>query len=165
MFAILLLAGFSIALVLAAVSMSELFKPSKEEGIYCNDARALSGDTLEIDPSCFRNATQLRLIGVDAPKITECGGIAARDELSKLVDGREIHLVLDSSVKPIDNRGRAAVRVLVGDGRDVGLNMITAGRAKVGEYSGQLTGRIRIYRQGEQLARERNLGIWRECSN
>ncbi len=154
---------FSASLVLFAVSISHIFEPTNEEGIYCDDALAIDGNTLRIPSGCFRNAAQLRLIGVDAPERSECGGLVAKDELSRLVDGQEIQLVLDSSVDPIDQKGRATTRVEVGDGQDVGLKMILAGRAKVGDYDGQFTGRIRMYRHAQELAREQNRGIWREC--
>lgn len=153
---------------MAMSAISNVSKSPKEEGLYCPNAQAVDGNTLAVDRDCFKGVIQLRLIGVDAPGLEECGGVAARDKLDRLVESvDEIQLVLDSTVPQVDRRGRGSVVVLIGEspGTDVGLKQIRQGYALVGDYRGTNTGRIRRYEHAESRAREQNLGIWSSCES
>lgn len=113
----------------------------------------LDGDTLEL------GHLRIRLFGVDAPELDQicwtageaewpCG-IAARDRLAAMVEGREI----GCRPRERDSYGRLIARCFV-EGQDLGAALIAEGLAWAYlRFSWR-------YAEGEATARAAGLGIW-----
>lgn len=99
-----------------------------------------------------------RLIGIDAPDVTDCGGADARDALDELANGQAIELETDPSVPPLDGDGRSWFYVDRADGVDVGLAMVRRGWARV--LDGQDFLRRSIYSDAQSEAFG---GVWAAC--
>jgi endonuclease YncB( thermonuclease family) len=85
-------------------------------------SQVLDGDTIEVD-----GLGRVRLVGVDAPEVGECGSQGAEERLSALVLGREVQLVAGGQ-GDTDRYGRL-LRYVEVDGVDVGLVLVQEGRA------------------------------------
>lgn len=83
--------------------------------------RIIDGDTLELG-----NGEIVRLAGIDAPEVGECGYLKAADRLAALVDGQAVTLA--ESDEDHDRYGRLLRYVDLG-GMDSGLRLIKAGLA------------------------------------
>lgn len=116
-------------------------------------ARVSDGDTISI------NGTRIRLNGIDAPEtdqvcINKAGknytcGIAARDALARLVQGRSV----TCTGNDIDRYGRRIMTCFVGE-TDINAAMVGGGWALAfRRYSD-------IYVGEEQLARAQQAGLW-----
>ncbi len=114
------------------------------------------GDTLRVEDAAGRNV-KIRLEGVDAPEMRQCGGPAARDALSKWVGAREVVI----EPRKIDRYGRAVARVHRGAG-EVGLQLVAAGHAwHYQTYAREQSPAARAaYAQAELHARTRRVGLW-----
>ncbi len=110
------------------------------------------GDTLKI------GGVKVRIFGIDAPeKAQTCGdwacGVAARDRLAELVDGRELVCV----TRDTDKYGRTVASCRAGE-TDLGAEMVTEGLAwAFVRYSDE-------YVTQESAARGAHRGIWRGAS-
>ncbi|MFY9264892.1 MAG: thermonuclease family protein [Solirubrobacterales bacterium] len=155
------LAAFTIFI---AIVITSLFAPSRLAGTYCTGAHAIDGGTLDVGRDCFEITDRLRLVGVEAPGLSQCGGAAAKMELERVVGNREIYTPTEELTR-LDKSGRGVMTVFVGERseRDVGLYMIRNGFVRSGHYQGLPKGHLRYYDQAEALARRDHRGIWREC--
>lgn len=121
------------------------------------------GDTLTARTTDGRELP-VRLIGVDAPQLGECGGRDARAALEALVAGQAVELEADPAVPTVDFRGTSRFYVDRADGLDVGLQMIRLGWATVyvipsfAPHPG--FARLPSYREAEDDAVE---GVWADC--
>lgn len=116
--------------------------------------RCFDGDTLDI-----RNEAgvvfRCRLWGMDAP---EKGQLCFRQSalyLQRLVAGK----VLRVQERGIDLHGRHIVRVLLPDGQDVSLEMISSGMAW---WYRPFAKNVWLFAQAERDAREERRGLWQE---
>ena len=82
----------------------------------------VDGDTIRL-----ASGTYVRLIGIDAPEVGECGYEAAKAALDRLV-GTDVELPNPSSVDDRDRYGRLLRYVRV-SGRDAGMVLIRRGLA------------------------------------
>jgi endonuclease YncB( thermonuclease family) len=115
------------------------------------------GDTLSARLADGRELT-VRLIGIDAPEIGECGGREARAALTNLVAGQAVELESDPAVEITDGFGRSRFYVDRADGLDAGLELVRRGWATV--LAGPAFARIEPYldAEGESVA-----GVWDQC--
>jgi endonuclease YncB( thermonuclease family) len=115
------------------------------------------GDTLTARLADGRELT-VRLIGIDAPEPTECGGSDARAALVSLADGQAVELESDPSVQQLDRFGRSWFYVDRADGLDVGFDLVRRGWVAV--VSDPPFARLRGYLDAEQESFD---GVWAEC--
>lgn len=130
--------------------------------------QVVDGDTLDARLQDGR-VIRVRLIGIDAPRAlepgapAECGGPQAREELERLVQGREVILTNDASQGFVDAVGRALLYVdRASDGLDAGEQMLRRGRATV-LVGDRAFARLPVYRRAQGAARNRRAGAWEAC--
>lgn len=125
------------------------------------DAYARDGDTLSVTIGGVDEI--VRLLGVDAPEQDACGADEAKARLGELTHGRALTIVHDPYADERDRFGRILGYVEV-DGVDVGLQMITEGRAAAWwPRSEPEPERGRDYADAERTARDDAVGSWAMC--
>jgi len=114
------------------------------------------GDTLRVEDAAGRRVS-VRLEGVDAPELRQCGGPAARDALAAWVGTR--HVLIEP--RKTDRYGRTVARVHRSAG-EVGLQLVAAGHAwHYQAYAREQTQAARAaYANAERQARARRAGLW-----
>lgn len=116
-------------------------------GTQAECTRVIDGDTIAVD-SGDGAAMELDLEGIDAPEPDQEKGDQARDFLSDLVLGKKIELdILHPEADP------PVARVLV-DGKDVGLELLAAGLAWIGDSDRE------DYALASITARSSKKGLW-----
>lgn len=115
------------------------------------------GDTLTARMADGRDVT-VRIIGIDAPEVSDCGGSDARAMLEDLVQAHVVELETDPSVAVVDDLGRSRFYVDRPDGVDVGLEMVRRGWAEV-------IGVPRFQRLSSYVHAEADAqgGVWEDC--
>ncbi len=129
----------------------------------------VDGDTLKVLlPNGAR--TTVRVIGIDTPETkkprvpVECGGREATALMTSLASGKAASLISDPSQDSVDRYGRLLGYVEV-DGRDLGLQLVRAGRADVYVYGRIPFGRVDTYRGAREQARAEVLGVFATCQS
>lgn len=114
------------------------------------------GDTITVLNEQKKQAV-VRLAGIDAPEKGQDFGNRAKQQLSSLVFGKNVHL----NGNKIDRYGRRVAKVLIG-GIDVNLEMVRSGHAwHYKQYANEQSISDReIYDSAEQKARKMQYGIW-----
>lgn len=97
----------------------------------------------------------IKLSGVVAPALTVDAGRQAQNSVSKLIFEKRVRVVPQA----MDVNNVVFAKVLL-DGRNVGLELISAGLAWHNKNSEIESGDRRIYEDAEVLARTRKLGVW-----
>ena len=127
--------------------------------------RVVDGDTVHV---AYRGDSSVRLIGIDTPetvdprKPVECGGPAASSEAHKLLDGKVVRLVFDSTQGRLDKYGRTLAYIEVPGVGDYGQYMVQHGYAF--EYTYDLPYRRRgQYLAAQSYAKAHDLGVWGHC--
>ena len=114
------------------------------------------GDTLTLaDPS--KQVQAIRLLGIDAPELTQDFGQKARAALSALAFNQQV----TADCRTMDQRLHKLCVVSIG-GQDVGLEQIRAGMAWWDkQYSAQQSAKERAdYEQAEFMAKIHRSGLW-----
>lgn len=116
---------------------------------YAQVIKVMDGDTLMIQSA--NREERVRLMGIDAPEYKQPYGVAARNALNNLVNGRKVRVV------PVeqDQYGRLVARIYLGN-VDVNLKLVRDGYAWV--YH-QYTNDAELY-AAEQEARTAQRGLW-----
>jgi micrococcal nuclease len=127
--------------------------------------RVVDGDTVHV--AIGGDDVTLRILGISAPetkKRRDCGGPQATALMKRLAPpGTKVTVTTDSTTgDTVDAYGRylgfADVR-----GRDVGEQIIRAGRATVYSFRGRRFSRIERYEAAERDARAARRGSWATC--
>jgi endonuclease YncB( thermonuclease family) len=113
------------------------------------------GDTLSVLDS-GNQQYKIRFYGIDAPERGQPFGNAARRELSKMVENRQVQLV----VKDIDDYDRHVAEVYL-EGVSVNLTMVETGYAWWYRYHARTRQDLE---QAERAAREAGRGLWSDKS-
>jgi endonuclease YncB( thermonuclease family) len=100
----------------------------------------------------------VRLIGIDAPALDECGGRDAAGELEELALDQAVTLTADPAAPATDGQGRSWLYADRSDGLDVGLAMVRRGWATL--LDGVDFQRLPAYVDAYEAA---SGGVWREC--
>ena len=122
--------------------------------------RVIDGDTIELE-----SGDRVRYLGIDTPetvhpnKPVECYGPEASDRNKKLVEGRKVKLLKDSSDRDSYDR---LLRYVFVDGVFVNGDLVWNGY----EYARSYRDNLMFYQtlvQLERSAREGNRGLWGTC--
>jgi len=114
--------------------------------------RVIDGDTFEIE-----SGEKVRLIGINAPELSDIFGKEAKEHLSQLIDGKTVDLQSDNISKDRDRYSRLLRYVLI-DGIDINKQMISEGFASA--YLKYHFGKANDYKQAQLSASSGNIGMW-----
>lgn len=93
------------------------------DGAYTKVTRVIDGDTFEIE-----TGEKVRLIGINAPEITDIFGQEAKVHLSQILEGQTIDLVADKISNDRDRYNRL-LRYVIFNGIDINKKMLLDGYA------------------------------------
>ena len=115
-------------------------------------SRVIDGDTFETDAG-----EKVRLIGINAPEISDIFGIEAKKYLSELVEKKTVDLKCDKISNDRD-RYQRLLRYVILDGVDINKKMVSDGMAFAYQkfrFSNSLD-----YEKAQLEAKKNNKGIW-----
>jgi len=119
--------------------------------------RVIDGDTFETD-----SGEKVRLIGINAPEISDFYGLEAKVYLTKLILNRMVELKLDNISNDRD-RYKRLLRYVIIDGIDINKKMVSDGFAFA--YLKYKFSKSDSYENAQIASREMNLGIWGNSQN
>jgi micrococcal nuclease len=119
--------------------------------------RVIDGDTLIARTG--RGSERVRLIGIDSPEVGTCYAANATAMARTLALNRRVTLQGDRTQSRRDRYGRLLAYVRLPGGRDLGRDLIRAGRARVYVFNRPF-GRLVSYRAAEAAAIAGRLGLW-----
>lgn len=157
-----------IAVILSGCAQDAVTEPGGA-GVRARVIRVVDGDTLKVRIGSDRET--VRVLGIDTPESVkpdtpvECGAKAATRFMRGLVltdsgQGRTVLLVADQTQGRRDRFGRLLAYVELLDGRDVSLEILTAGLAETFVFASNPLLRAAEYRAAERSAKRSGRGIW-----
>jgi micrococcal nuclease len=120
--------------------------------------RVVDGDTVRVAVS-DGTVERVRLIGIDTPELGTCRADAATRAARMLAGGRAVVLEGDATQAVRDRHGRLLAYVLVRGERDLGLELLERGLARVFVYDRPFD-RLSAYRRAEARGRTAPNSIW-----
>lgn len=114
--------------------------------------RVIDGDTFETE-----SGETVRLIGINAPEISDFFGQESKQYLSKLIENKHVDLQTDPFSSERD-RYQRLLRYIIIEGEDINLKMVSDGYAFA--YLKYNFRKAAEYEQAQIEAREANNGIW-----
>lgn len=114
--------------------------------------RVIDGDTFETE-----TGEKVRLIGINAPEISDIFGQQAKQYLSDLIENKTVDLQSDNISNDRD-RYQRLLRFVILDGVDINKKMVSDGFAFA--YLKYHFSKSIDYEQAQLQARETNKGIW-----
>jgi micrococcal nuclease len=114
--------------------------------------RIIDGDTFETE-----TGEKVRLIGINAPEISDIFGQEAKQYLSYLIENKTVYLQKDNYSNDRD-RYQRLLRYVILDGIDINKKMVSDGFAFA--YLKYKFSQSIDYEQAQLDARETNKGIW-----
>ncbi len=137
------------------VSLHRVLTPDVDNTTESRVKWVIDGDTIILE-----DGRKVRYAGIDSPERGEPFYRKATRRNMSLVKGRSITIVVCKE-KPYDKYGRLLAWVYV-DGVDVSAVLLKEGLARV--FRGPPCGikRLEEYREYENMARKKRLGIWKE---
>ncbi len=115
-------------------------------------ARIIDGDTFETE-----TGEKVRLIGINAPEITDIFGEEAKTHLSQLIEGQTVDLIADNTSNDRDRYNRL-LRYVVLNAVDINKQMVLDGYAFA--YLKYRFDKETEYRDAQLTATKNNTGIW-----
>lgn len=115
-------------------------------------ARVIDGDTFETE-----SGEKVRLIGINAPEMSDFFGQEAKEYLSGLIEGKLVELRADNLSNDRD-RYQRLLRYVIIDGIDINNMMVSEGFAFA--YLKYKFSNSEQYKQSQIQAREMSVGIW-----
>ncbi|HEU5114800.1 MAG TPA: thermonuclease family protein [Candidatus Paceibacterota bacterium] len=134
---------FALAFILLGCGKSSLYKV----------VRVHDGDTITV-LSPNKESLRIRFYGMDAPELKQPWGDRSRNELSKLVFGKEVALDIVSK----DRYGRSVAKIYVG-GLYVNREMVARGLAW---WYTSYDKNDKDFEGLQESARDRKIGLWSE---
>lgn len=123
----------------------------------CRVTQVVDGDTLDVE--CRSFSDQVRLLRIDAPEGGQAGHAGAQQALRRLVEDRDVYLLLEERGVRARGYGRLLAYAYV-DERNVNIEMVRQGRSTFYVDFGE--GRFaEAFRAAEEEARKERRGIWR----
>lgn len=114
--------------------------------------RVIDGDTFETE-----TGEKVRLIGINAPEISDIFGQEAKKYLSDLIENKTVDLQSDNISNDRD-RYQRLLRYVILDGVDINEKMVSYGFAFA--YLKYKFSKSTAYEQAQLASRETNKGIW-----
>jgi micrococcal nuclease len=108
--------------------------------------RVADGDTLEVRVAGDREE-RVRVLGIDTPELGDCGADEAAAAARSLALGRRVSLTGDATQAGRDRFGRLLAYVELPGGRDLGLELLRRGLARVYVYGRHPFERVGAYRR------------------
>src|SRR5918997_1123444 len=120
--------------------------------------RVSDGDTIAVLDK-DNKTHKIRFQGIDAPESKQDFGQASKENLSKMVFGKQVTVIWDK----VDKYRRTVGKVLV-DGRDINIEQVRAGFAwHYKKYADEQPAEDRVtYAKAEEEARAARLGLWQD---
>lgn len=122
---------------------------------YCQTSivnRVIDGDTFETE-----KGQKVRMIGINAPEISDIYGVESKLYLKKLIEGKEVFLSKDKLNKDKDRYGRL-LRYVYLDSVDINKQMIIDGYAFA--YLKFKFLKSSIYRKAQVFSSQKMMGMW-----
>jgi endonuclease YncB( thermonuclease family) len=117
----------------------------------------VDGDTIDVRLAGGR-LERVRVLGIDTPERGTCWAAEATAATSRLAQGKAVALVGDATQDTRDRYGRLLAYVSLPGGRDLGVELVAGGFAKVYVYSRAFE-RLRRYETAQ--ARGKAKGLWK----
>lgn len=114
--------------------------------------RIIDGDTFETE-----TGEKVRLIGINAPEISDIFGEEAKEHLSQLIEGQTVDLISDHTSNDRD-RYKRLLRYVTLNGVDINKRMLLDGYAFA--YLKYRFEKEAEYRDAQLTASKNNYGIW-----
>ncbi|TKC57616.1 thermonuclease family protein [Pedobacter hiemivivus] len=114
--------------------------------------RVIDGDTFETE-----TGDKIRLIGINAPEITDIFGQEAKEHLAQIIEGEIVDLVADNISNDRDRYNRL-LRYVIFKGVDVNKKMLLEGYAFA--YLKYRFEKKEEYKQAQIQGKKSNSGIW-----
>ena len=114
--------------------------------------RVIDGDTFVTE-----TGEKVRIIGINAPEISDIFGQEAKQHLANLIDQKIIDLQPDNISNDRDNYSRL-LRYVILDGTDINKQMLLDGFATA--YLKYNFSKSEEYRQAQLTASKENVGMW-----
>lgn len=120
--------------------------------------RVSDGDTITV-LDADNKQHRIRFQGIDAPESKQAFGQASKENLSKMVFGKQVTVTWDK----VDKYRRTVGKVLL-DGRDINIEQVKAGFAwHYKKYSEEQPAEDRVtYAKAEEEARAAKRGLWQD---
>ena len=148
------LAALFAATLFTAACLAEPAAGAEEAGYAATVTAVADGDTVRVSDSHGRSR-RVRLSYIDAPEMSQAGGIASRDALRQAVLGQKVRV----EVFDTDQYRREVARISL-SGRDVNLGQLANGHAWHYRSIARKADYAR-YAEAEQNARKTRSGLWR----
>ena len=148
----------SLGVVPNAFALAQAQAASSERVIEGKVVRVSDGDTITVLDR-ENNQHKIRFQGIDAPESKQAYGQAAKENLSRMIFGKEVKVVWSK----MDKYGRVVGKILL-DGRDINIEQIKAGYAwHYKSYAREQPPEDRLsYAAAEQEARAGKRGLWQD---
>ncbi len=114
--------------------------------------RIIDGDTFETE-----TGEKVRLIGINAPEITDIFGEEAKAHLAQIIEGQTVDLVADQTSNDRDRYNRL-LRYIILNGVDINKQMVLDGYAFA--YLKYHFDKETEYKEAQLTATKNNTGIW-----
>jgi len=117
----------------------------------------VDGDTVDVRLAGGR-LDRVRVLGIDTPERGDCWAAQATAETRRLAQGRPVTLVGDATQATRDRYGRLLAYVVLPGGRDLGLELVAGGYARVYVFDRPF---VRLPGYASAEARGKGRGLWR----
>jgi len=134
-----------IILFILLISFFEVLNASKV-------TRVVDGDTFEIE-----SGEKVRLIGINAPEISDIFGVESKEYLISLIEGKDVELKDDNLSNKTDRYNRLLKYVIL-NGEDINNKLIINGYAFA--YLKYNFEKSELYKESQILASKNGLGMW-----
>lgn len=114
--------------------------------------RIIDGDTFETEAG-----EKVRLIGINAPEITDIFGEEAKQHLAQIIEGQTVDLIADHISNDRDRYNRL-LRYIILNGVDINKQMVLDGYAFA--YLKYHFDKEAEYKEAQLTATQNNVGIW-----
>ena len=151
------------ALALAAAILASSSSPAGSGSFTYRGSvtHVVDGDTVDVLLRSGR-VERVRVVGIDTPERGECFFGHATARARQLALGKAVVLRGDASQATRDRHGRLLAYAWLPGGRDLGLQLISGGFARVYVYRSPFE-RLPVYREAETRAKLELQGQWRAC--
>ncbi len=119
--------------------------------------RVIDGDTFEIE-----TGEKVRLIGINAPEISDIFGVESKEYLTKLIEGKDVDLVSDNLSSKTDRYNRL-LRYVILNGEDINYKLILDGYAFA--YLKYKFEKSEVYKDAQLIALNNEIGMWNKSAS